>query len=296
MTFPAALAVHAATGRPLVVHVHSTEYDRAETTPDPRIVDVEHRALHAATRVVAVSHLTKSLLAHHYGVDPAKVDVVYNAVDLNGIGDPNGIGAMRPTSAADAADRRRVRPEERIVLFLGRITMQKGPEYFVAAARRVLGVMPDVRFIMAGTGDQVRRTIELAASMGIGHRVLFTGFLRPEDVREVFERADCYVMPSVSEPFGIAPLEAIAADVPTIISRQSGVAEVLHNVLKVDFWDVEDMADKIVSVLRRPALSEALRHHGAFEVRKLTWSDAAATCLRVYDVALNFACAGAAAH
>jgi len=146
--------------------------------------------------------------------------------------------------------------------------------------------MDNVRFVMAGSGDMIRRCIELAAEMGIGHKVLFPGFLRGDDVRRVFELADVYVMPSVSEPFGITPLEALSHDVPVIISKQSGVAEVLTHALKVDFWDVDEMANKIVAVLRHPPLHATLRDHGSFEVRRLSWTDAAANCIKVYQAAL----------
>jgi glycogen synthase len=275
MTYPAGLAVAAAKGKPLVVHVHSTEFDRSGQNIDQRIYDIERRGMHAAIKVVAVSHLTKNLITHHYGVDPSKIEVVYNAIETNG----NGLG-FDPEKYA-------IKRGEKIVLFLGRITMQKGPEYFISAAKKVLEVMPDVKFIMAGSGDMTRKTIEMAAEMGIGHKVLFTGFLRGKDVEDVFKMADVYVMPSVSEPFGIAPLEAIANDVPVIISKQSGVSEVIQNALKVDFWDTHEMANKIVAVLKHPPLRNTLREHGAMEVKKLSWADSAAACDRIYGQAIK---------
>jgi glycosyltransferase involved in cell wall biosynthesis len=229
--------------------------------------------MHAAARVIAVSHLTRKIITSRYGVPESKVEVVYNAIDTDG---------RRFLEQLPAAIGR----NEKIVLFLGRITMQKGPEYFLAAAKRVLEVMDNVRFLMAGSGDMIRRTIELAAEMGIGHKVLFTGFLRGEDVDRVFRMADLYVMPSVSEPFGIAPLEALSHDVPVIISKQSGVAEVLTHALKVDFWDINEMANKIIAVLRHPPLQATLREHGSFEVRKLSWKDSANHCLAVYRRAM----------
>ena len=269
MTFPAGMAVAALSGKPLVVHVHSTEFDRSGEHVDQRIYDIERRGMHAALKVIAVSFLTKSLITQHYGIDDDKVDVVYNAIESNG-------------SAFDP-EKYRINNDEKIVLFLGRITAQKGPEYFLSAAKKVLEVMDNVKFVMAGSGDMIRHTIELAASMGIGHKVLFTGFLRGGDVEKVFKMADLYVMPSISEPFGIAPLEAMSHDVPVIISKQSGVSEVLTHALKVDFWDVEEMANKIIAVLRHPPLAQALRQHGSFEVKKLSWLDAARSCLNVYD-------------
>jgi glycosyltransferase involved in cell wall biosynthesis len=274
MTFPAALAVAGIKGVPLVAHVHSTEFDRSGVHVDQRIYDIERRGMHGAMKVIAVSYLTKNLITHHYGIDPGKVEVVYNAIESNG------------SPAPFDAEQYSIRKDEKIVLFLGRITMQKGPEYFLAAAKRVLDVMDNVKFVMAGSGDMIRRTIELAASMGIGHKVLFTGFLRGPDVEKVFKMADLYVMPSVSEPFGIAPLEAMSHDVPVIISKQSGVSEVLAHALKVDFWDINEMANKIVAVLRHPPLASTLRQHGNFEVKRLSWIDAAKTCMGVYQQAL----------
>lgn len=270
MTFPAAMAVAAVKGVPLVVHVHSTEYDRSGVHVDQRIYELERQGMRAAAKVIAVSYLTKNQCVQVYGVDPAKVEVVYNAID---------------TAEAVGFDDERynIRGNEKIVLFLGRITQQKGPEYFLAAAKKVLEVMDDVKFVMAGSGDMIRRTIEMAAAMGIGHKVLFTGFLQGGDVEKVFRMADLYVMPSVSEPFGIAPLEAMSHDVPVIISKQSGVSEVLTHALKVDFWDVDEMANKIVAVLRHPPLASTLRQHGSFEVRRMSWVDAAKACQSVYD-------------
>lgn len=270
MTFPAGLAVSAARGVPLVVHVHSTEFDRSGTNIDQRIYDIERRGMHAAMRVIAVSHMTKATICNQYGVSPDRVDVVYNAIETNGNGSFD-------------QEKYKIHTEEKIVLFLGRMTMQKGPEYFLAAAKKVLEVYQNVKFVMAGSGDLMRRTVEMATAMGIGHKVLFTGFLKHQDVDRVMKMADLYVMPSVSEPFGIAPLEAMNNEVPVLISKQSGVSEVLNHVLKVDFWDVDEMANKIVAVLKHPPLARTLREHGAFEVKKLSWADAARRCAEVYD-------------
>lgn len=269
MTYPAGLAIARLTRTPLVVHVHSTEFDRSGTNVNQAIYDIERRGMHGADRVVCVSYLTRSICLSRYGVEPRKVKVVYN-----------GVEASEPLAQLS-----RVRSRDKIVLFLGRITMQKGPEYFIEAARLVLKKMDNVKFVVAGSGDMARRMIELAAAHGIGHKVLFTGFLRGRDVSRIFEMADCYVMPSVSEPFGIAPLEAICHDTPVIISKQSGVSEVLTHALKVDFWDTREMADKILAVLRHPPLSQTLRDHGAFEVRGLTWEGAADKCVKVYEEA-----------
>ena len=271
MTFPAGLAVAALKGVPLVVHVHSTEFDRSGLHVHQRIYDIERRGMHGALKVIAVSYLTKNQITHQYGIDSSKVEVVYNAIE--------------PSANGFDEEKYSIHKDEKIVLFLGRITMQKGPEYFLAAAKKVLEVMENVKFVMAGSGDMIRRTIEMAASMGIGHKVLFTGFLRGPDVEKVFKMADLYVMPSVSEPFGIAPLEAMSHDVPVIISKQSGVSEVLTHALKVDFWDINEMANKIIAVLKHPPLASTLRQHGSFEVRRLSWVDAARQCVQVYEQA-----------
>lgn len=271
MTYPAGIAVSAATGKPLVIHVHSTEFDRSGEHVNQRIYDIERQGIHAAQRVICVSHLTRNIVLSRYGAPGEKVEVVYNAIDLNG--DQH---SLPPPISKD----------EKIVLFLGRITMQKGPEYFLAAAKKVLEHEQNVRFVMAGSGDLIRRSIEMAAEMGIGHKVVFTGFLRGDDVARVFKMADLYVMPSVSEPFGIAPLEALSHEVPVLISKQSGVSEILGHALKVDFWDVNEMANKIIAVLRHPPLQATLREHGSFEIRKLTWRDSAQGCIRVYGTAI----------
>jgi glycogen(starch) synthase len=268
MTYPAGMAVAAVSGKPLVVHVHSTEFDRSGEHVNQMIYNIERAGMHAADRIIAVSYLTKNIIMSRYGISGDKVEVVHNGIEKNG----NGLGLGKIGISKD----------EKIVLFLGRITMQKGPEYFLGAAKKVLEVMDNVRFVMAGSGDMMKRTIELAAQLGIGSKVLFTGFLRGEDVRRVYERADLYVMPSVSEPFGIAPLEALNNDVPVLISKQSGVSEVLTHVLKADFWDVNEIANKIVAVLKYPPLQMTLKEHGNYEVRKLRWEDAAEKCRQVY--------------
>lgn len=268
MTYPAGVAVSMMTGKPLVVHVHSTEFDRSGEHVNQVVYDIEREGMERADKVITVSHFTRSICAERYGIAPEKIAVVYNGVERN------GSWTMGQTH---------IRQGEKLVLFLGRITMQKGPEYFLHAAKKVLEVMDDVKFVMAGSGDMMYRSIELAAQLGIGNRVLFTGFLRGDDVKKIYQMADLYVMPSVSEPFGIAPLEALDNDVPVIISKQSGVSEVLKHALKVDFWDVNEMANKIVAVLRHPPLQMTLRNHGNFEVRKLRWADAAQHCMNVYE-------------
>ncbi|OHB76767.1 MAG: hypothetical protein A2Z25_17805 [Planctomycetes bacterium RBG_16_55_9] len=268
MTYPAGIAVAAVSGRPLVVHVHSTEFDRSGEHVNQMIYDIERAGMERADRVIAVSHFTRNIIISRYGISGDKVEVVHNGVDRLG---------------SWTSEDTHITRDEKIVLFLGRITMQKGPDYFLQAARKVLEVMDNVKFVMAGSGDLMRQSIEMAAGLGIGHKVLFTGFLRGQDVQKIYKMADLYVMPSVSEPFGIAPLEALDHDVPVIISKQSGVSEVLKHALKVDFWDVNEMANKIVAVLKYPPLQMTLRSHGNFEVRRLRWTDTAAKCAKIYE-------------
>ena len=270
MTYHAGIAVAAVTGKPLVVHVHSTEFDRSGEHVNQMIYDIERKGMHTADKIIAVSHLTRNIVITRYGIAGDKVEVVYNGVENNG---DNGANINRVGITSN----------EKIVLFLGRITMQKGPEYFLQAAKKVLDIIDNVKFVMAGSGDMMKRTVEMAAEMGIGHKVLFTGFLRGNDVQKVYQMADLYVMPSVSEPFGIAPLEALNHDVPVLISKQSGVSEILTHVLKVDFWDTDEMANKIAAVLKYPPLQMTLREHGNFEVRKLKWKQAAENCARIYN-------------
>jgi glycosyltransferase involved in cell wall biosynthesis len=268
MTYPAGAAVAAATGKPLVVHVHSTEFDRSGTNVNQQVYDIERMGMHCAAGVVCVSHLTQKICTSRYGVPEDKCTVVYNAVELP----ENGKWQMEP-----------IRQTEKIVLFLGRVTMQKGPEYFLRAAKKVVEKYTNVRFVMAGSGDMVTQCIREVADLKLGRYVTFTGFLRGNDVDKIFSMADLYVMPSVSEPFGIAPLEALSHNVPVIISKQSGVSEVLTHVLKVDFWDIDEMANKILAVLRHAPLQRTLRQHGSIELRKFAWRDSALKLKEVYE-------------
>jgi glycosyltransferase involved in cell wall biosynthesis len=274
MTYPAGVAVAKMSGKPLVIHVHSTEFDRSGEHVNQMIYDIERMGMHAADRIIAVSYLTRNVIISRYGISGSKVEVVYNGVERNG-NNNNWPGGEAP-----------IKRDEKVVLFLGRITMQKGPDYFLRAAKRVLEKMDNVKFVMAGSGDLMHRAVEMAAELGIGSKVLFTGFLRGEDVNKIYKMADLYVMPSVSEPFGIAPLEALDNDIPIIISKQSGVSEVIHHALKVDFWDVDEIANKIVAVLKYPTLGLMLRSHGNYEVRKLRWKDSAQKCAKIYEEAL----------
>jgi glycosyltransferase involved in cell wall biosynthesis len=276
MTFPAGVALAAHSGKPLVVQVHSTEFDRSGEHVNQYVYDIERQGMHAATRIITVSNYTRNIVVNRYSVPPEKVEVVYNGIDFS---DSAEVAPPQATSSKG----------DKVVLFLGRITMQKGPEYFLYAAKRVLEKEKNVKFVMAGDGDRLYGTIDLAAWLGIGHKVFFTRFLRGQDVARAYRMADLYVMPSVSEPFGIAPLEALQHNVPVLISKSSGIAETLQNALKVDFWDINEMANKIVAVLRHPPLQETLRTNGRKEALRFRWEDSAARVNEVYRRVLNVA-------
>jgi glycogen synthase len=275
MTYPAGIAAARASGKPLVVHVHACEYDRSGDHVNESIVAIEREGLAAADRVICVSHFTAGIVMRRYGVDPSKIRVVHNAVTRRE--QREGWHVEKPPAGAGGP----------LVLFLGRVTFQKGPVYFLEAAARVVRVMPDVRFVMSGSGDMLPAMVERAAAMGLARHVRFTGFLSGADVERMYAMADLYVMPSVSEPFGISPLDAMALDVPVIVSRQSGVAEVLSSALKVNYWDVEDLAGKIVAVLRWPALREILTAEGRVELLEMRWEARAERVREIYEEVLG---------
>ena len=268
LTYLAGIAAKELTGKPLVVHVHATSYDRGdEKHIDTRVLDIETRGMLAADRVVTVSDLTRNIVINKYGIDPAKVVTVHNAVDFSG----------RENIEVERGVR------DKVVTFLGRITFQKGPEYFIDAAAKVLKRTKNVRFVMAGSGDMMNRAISQVARLGIADRFHFTGFLRGAEVQKMFALSDVYIMPSVSEPFGISPLEAMRTGVPSIISHQSGAAEVLKYALKVDFWDVDALADDIYALVSYPALTSFASKEGYDEVNELKWNGATAKLKKVYE-------------
>jgi glycogen(starch) synthase len=268
MTFPAAIRAMEISRKPLVVHIHALEFDRSGEHGNPDIIDIEKAGMLAANHVIAVSHYTRQLILDRYGIDPGKVSVVHNAVP------------HRRVNTVYHVDRKRT---GKIVLFLGRVTSQKGPDYFVEAAARVLQKMPYITFVMAGAGDMLPRLIERVGELRIGNRFHFTGFLQGHDVERMYAMSDLYVLPSVSEPFGISPLEAMIYDIPVIVSRNAGVGEVLPHALKVDFWDVDDIAGKILSVFKYPALTREMLRHGKEDLKTIRWSMAAARLLDIYN-------------
>jgi len=272
LTYSAGVAAKYATGKPLVVHMHATEFDRSGENVNPDVFRIEQFGMREADYVIAVSNLTRNTVIERYGIDPNKVITVHNAVE------PADKSSFSDVHAA---------VQEKIVTFLGRITYQKGPEYFVEAARLILEKDPNVRFVMAGSGDMLNKMIQQVARLRLGSRFHFTGFLRGENVDRMYAMSDVYVMPSVSEPFGIAPLEAIRNNAPVVISKQSGVAEILTHALKVDFWDTEALADGIYGLLNYKAMNKMFYRYGKAEVDNLKWENAALKVLDVYHKAVN---------
>lgn len=267
LSFEAGIAVKKDSGKPFIAHVHATEFDRCggAASVNRDTYTIEYHGMEVADRVVAVSKRTKQVIVKEYDVPTRKVRVIYNGIDEDTPFQPASTDRLKALKKTGNA----------IILFVGRITVQKGLDYFIRAARRVLDVNPHVTFVVSGSGDMERSMIELVASLGIMKNFFFTGFLRNEDLHEVFALADLFVMPSVSEPFGLVALEAIQKGTPVLLSRQSGVSEILKHALKVDFWDVEDMANKIVSIVQYPSLSHAIVSHASQEVKGLTWGRAA---------------------
>ncbi len=272
LTYPAGIHAKNVTGKPLVIHVHASEFDRSRGKPNPTVFAIEKDGMNNADHIITVSNLTRDTVIHKYGIDPAKVTTVHNAVI--------------PLSD-ELLNLKRKDGKDKVITFLGRITMQKGPEYFVEAAAKVLKKNKNVRFVMAGGGDMEEKMIRLAAKRGIADRFHFTGFLRGKEVYQMFRDSDVYVMPSVSEPFGISPLEAMEMGVPSIISKQSGCAEILENVIKTDYWDVDAMADAMHSIITNKALFTTLRDRGIEEIHGITWEKAGKKVIDIYKNVIN---------
>ena len=270
LTYPAGIHAKQVTGKPLVIHVHATDYDRSRGTVNPDVYAIEKNGMDNADHIITVSNLTRQTVIDKYHQDPAKVTTVHNAVE--------------PLSPEILAIEDKKGVKDKVITFLGRITMQKGPEYFVEAAAKVLAKAPHARFIMAGSGDMMDQMIRLAASRNISDRFHFTGFMKGKQVYEVLKASDVYVMPSVSEPFGISPLEAMQCGVPSIISKQSGCAEILDYAIKVDYWDIEALADAMYSIISYPAMHEFLKVEGKKEVDNIKWEYAGQKVRRIYDM------------
>jgi len=268
LSFGAGVEAKRVSGKPLIVHVHATEFDRCggPSGVNKDVYDLEKEGMEAADRVIAVSQFTKDIIMRYYGIPEAKIKVVHNGIDETT--EPTGAAGRLRLASLKASG-------YSIVLFLGRITLQKGPDYFLRAARSVLARDPKVVFLLSGSGDMERQMMDLAASLGISDRVLFTGFLTGADRHEVYAAADLFIMPSVSEPFGITALEAMKTGTPVLVSKQSGVAEAVTHALKADFWDVDEMTNMILGVIRHKGLKQSLSENGKREVSSITWEDAA---------------------
>jgi glycosyltransferase involved in cell wall biosynthesis len=268
LAYPAGIAAMEVSGKPLVIHVHATDFDRSGGSVNPDVYRIEKNGMDAASKIITVSNLTRDIVINKYNINPDKVETVYNAVE------PVKIEETQILKKGF---------DEKVVTFLGRITMQKGPEYFIEAAYKVLQVMNNVRFVMAGSGDMMEKMMRRAAALKITDRFHFTGFLKGADVFTMLDMSDVYIMPSVSEPFGISPLEAMQSNVPVIISKQSGVAEILTHAVKTDFWDIDAMADAIYGILNYPALSNMFIKNGKEEVIRLKWDNSARHVRDIYN-------------
>ena len=271
LTYPAGIFAKQISGKPLVIHVHATDFDRSRGQVNPTVYSIEKRGMDIADHIICVSDLTRRTVIEKYHQDPRKVTTVHNAVDPI----PNVEQFVKTPR------------KEKLVTFLGRITMQKGPEYFVEAAAKVLQRTKNVRFVMAGSGDKMQEMIDLVAERGIADKMHFTGFLKGKQVTQMLADSDVYMMPSVSEPFGISPLEAMQVGTPSIISKQSGCAEILNHAIKTDYWDIDAMADAIYAIVEYPSIYETLSREGRNEVNQITWDKAGLKVRKIYDAVVN---------
>ena len=273
LTYPAGVRTKQISGKPLIVHVHATEFDRSGNNINERVYNIEKYGMENADKVVAVSYYTKNIIINHYGIDQDKIEVVHNAVNKKKQFERYNIGKNL---------------DDKIVLFLGRVTMQKGPDYFIEAANLVLKEIENVRFIMAGSGDLMPEMISRMAELKIADRFHFTGFLRGLDVERMYAMSDLYVMPSVSEPFGITPFEALLYDVPIIISKQSGVSEILKHAVVVDFWDIQKLANYIISILKNEDLAQEIVRNCKEEIQQVEWHSAGNRLKNIYSSVLYY--------
>jgi glycogen synthase len=270
LCYPAGMLARKIGQKPLIVHIHATEFDRAGGPGDERIHKIEHAGMTYADKVIAVSQYTAQMIMSRYRIDTAKIRIVHNAFSV-------------PEDAVIAKERLFTGP---VILFLGRITLQKGPDYFLEMAERVLAVHPEARFIMAGTGDMSRKLLRRSASLKLRNRFLFTGFLNRKQVERILRASDIYVLPSVSEPFGISPLEAMAFGITSIISKQSGVAEVINHAFKIDFWDTDLWVETINHLIENPEARIKMGIDGMHEVNRIQWDESAEKIRLLYSSTL----------
>lgn len=269
MTFPAGILTKEFSGKPLILHVHTTELDRSCGGHNPFVYELELNAFKKADKIIAVSEYTKNKIMKGYGTSSDKIEVVHNAINFKGV------------------EKNKPYNRKKIILYLGRLSMHKGPDYFIKAAKKVLGYKKDVLFVVAGSGELLPELIDLACNLGIGDKILFTGRLKDEEVKKIYESADLYVLPSVSEPFGITALEAASKGVPVIVSKNSGVKEVLKHCIQVDFWDIEEIANKIISVMKYHPIKEEITSNAYRELEKISWSKQASEVINIYNHLIN---------
>jgi glycosyltransferase involved in cell wall biosynthesis len=277
LTMEAGVRAKELTDAPLIVHVHATEFDRSgEHFGNPVVHEIEQQALLMADRIIAVSNITKSIIVQRYGIPADKVEVVYNAIDVTDL-------------AGYDYDNRTYRYLEAlkfegytVVATVTRFTIQKGLTHFMRAAARACEKYDKLVFLLAGDGEQRDELIQLSADFGISDKVFFTGFVRGKQWRDAYSVADIFVMSSVSEPFGLTALEAAHHDSALIISRQSGVGEVLHSIFRYDFWDIDVLADQMIGIATSKSLSNELRQNVKQEYTRISWQDVASQCLRMY--------------
>ncbi len=285
LSIPAGLMAKKVSGRPLIVHIHATEFDRTGGNGvNQDVYRIERKGMEEADEVVTVSHFTKGQICRHYGIPADKITVVHNGISVSEevLRDLSRFSSRQKLEKEEPLFRLKYNGRK-IILFLGRITLQKGPEYFLQTASKVLEKEKNVLFVFAGSGDMETRMMNQAASLGICDKVLFTGFLRGAELDHVYKAADLYVMPSVSEPFGITPLESIKNGTPVLISKQSGVSEVVINAFRADFWDIDEMTRVILAVIRDDRLGERVLKNAARELRHISWTKAAYKCLGIYS-------------
>ncbi len=269
MTFPAGMQIKEFSGKPLLLHVHTTELDRSCGGCNPIIYNMELNAFNKADKIIAVSNYTKNKIAKGYNISKDKIEVIHNAIEFDGI------------------KKNKTYNRKKIVLYLGRLSMHKGPDYFVRAAKKVLDYEKNILFVMAGGGEMLPEMIDLACNIGIEDKILFTGRLKDDEVKEIYKSADLYVLPSVSEPFGITVLEAASNGIPVIVSKNSGVKEVLNNCFQVDFWDVEETANKIISILKYTPMSEEIISNAYLELENISWKKQASHVINIYKSLIN---------
>ncbi len=277
LTFRAAVRAKERTGRPIILHVHSVESDRAGgNRGNPLVREIEEVSFYMADRIIAVSELTRQAIIRDYGIPADKIEVVHNSIDLTMVDPLDGENSYHYLETMKSQG-------WRVVTNIGRLTVQKGLPNLIRAAKHVIDHAPKTIFMIVGAGEQFYELIELAANLGISQNVIFVDFQRGKRWRDAYAVSDLFVMPSVSEPFGLTPLEAAGYGTPSLISRQSGVAEILRNALKVDFWDINEMANQITAVVKNDALRDELYHNAAREYRQLSWNRAADKCVNLYN-------------